>query len=158
MWEDVLTALNGVGCRLQGHCSPCGLVDVNSENHPHSCVLAPDVSLPLPQLNVRITQLQDSSAVDPMFVQTRDEEFAKVCLPKSFCPRGKSYLHLIRLWFIHAALQPNQKWFSLWAPSTQPWRRRQSCRQKINTGTPTELLHLNAQTLTAQTNDWERSL
>lgn len=48
---------------------------MNSENHPHSGVLAPDVSLPLPQLDVRITQLQDPCAVDPAFVQTRDEEF-----------------------------------------------------------------------------------
>lgn len=52
-------------------------------------------------------------------------------------PQGKSFTlsRSIRLWFIHAALQPNQKWFSPWSPSTEPWRRLQSCQQKINTTT-----------------------
>lgn len=49
---DVLTALDGVGRRLQVHGSPRSLVDVNSENHPHAGVLPPDVRLPLPQLDV----------------------------------------------------------------------------------------------------------
>lgn len=63
-------------------------------------------------------------------------------------PQGKSFIlsRLIRLWFIHAALQPNQKWFSPWAPSTQPWRRLQSCQQKINTTTQKQSVYTSMHT------------
>lgn len=73
---DVLTALDGVWCHLQRHRSPRGLVDVNPEHHPHTRVLASDVGLPLPQLYVRVTQLQDSRAVDSVFAKTQDKESA----------------------------------------------------------------------------------
>lgn len=62
--EGVLTALHGVGCSLQGQCSSCGLVDVNPEHHPHTCVFTPDVCLALPQLNVRVAKFQDARAVN----------------------------------------------------------------------------------------------
>lgn len=76
IWVDVLTALDGVWCHLQRHRSPRGLVDVNPEHHPHTRVLASDVGLPLPQLYVRVTQLQDSRAVDSVFAKTQDKESA----------------------------------------------------------------------------------
>lgn len=59
-----LTALNGVGRRLQGHNPAAGLRDVHSENEPHTRVLSPDVCLAFPQLNVGISKLQDSRTVD----------------------------------------------------------------------------------------------
>lgn len=59
-----LTALNGVGRRLQGHDPAAGLRDVHSENKPHTRVLSPDVCLAFPQLNVGISKLQDSRTVD----------------------------------------------------------------------------------------------
>lgn len=62
--EELLTALDGVGGGLQGHGSTGGLVDVHPENHPHPRVLAPDVRLALPQLDVRVPKLQDAGAVD----------------------------------------------------------------------------------------------
>lgn len=37
---------------------------MHPEHHPHSRVLAPDVGLPLPQLDVRIAQLENPGAVD----------------------------------------------------------------------------------------------
>lgn len=53
---------------------------MNSEDHPHARVLAPDVRLPLPQLDVRVAQLQDPRAVDSVFCEeTKEGEFAKVC-------------------------------------------------------------------------------
>lgn len=67
----LLTALNGVGRDLQGHGSPRGLVDVNSENHPHPGVLTPDVRLPLSELYVRVAQLQDPRAVDSVLCRQR---------------------------------------------------------------------------------------
>ena len=43
---------------------------MNPENHPHARVLAPDVRLPLPQLDVRVPQLQDPGAVDSVGGET----------------------------------------------------------------------------------------
>lgn len=66
-------------------------------------------------------------------------------------PQGKSLMlsRGIRLWFIHAALQPNLNWFSPWAPSTQPWRRLQSWQQ------PKRSFYTSMHTHThAHTNDW----
>ena len=59
-----LTALDGVGRRLQGDDPSAGLGDVHSEHQPHARVLPPDVRLAFPQLNVRVPQLQDPGAVD----------------------------------------------------------------------------------------------
>lgn len=59
-----LTALDGVRCSLQGHDSSAGLWDVHPENQPHSRVLPADVRLSFPQLNVCISQLQDSRTVN----------------------------------------------------------------------------------------------
>lgn len=66
IWVDWLTAFNGVGCDLQGHCPPCGLIDVNAENHPHARVLASYICFSFPQLDVWVTQLEDPRAVNPV--------------------------------------------------------------------------------------------
>lgn len=60
----ILTALDGVGGRLQGHDPATGLGDVHAEDEAHARVLAADVGLALAQLDVRVAQLQDPRAVD----------------------------------------------------------------------------------------------
>ena len=41
-----------------------GLRDVDAEDQPHPRVLPPDVRLPLAELDVRVSELQDPGAVD----------------------------------------------------------------------------------------------
>lgn len=141
IWEDELTALDGVGCSLQGHRSPRRLIDVNPENHPHACVLTPDVSLPLPQLDVRVAQLQDPGAVDPAIC-------VETCVRWTALPNSSLSTRQISMCIddiytlgvnqavIYTSVRPNQKWFSLWDPSTKSQRRLKTCQQKINTTTP----------------------
>lgn len=59
-----LTALDGVRRSLQGDDPSAGLRNVHPENQPHPCVLPADVRLPLPQLDVSISELQDPRTVD----------------------------------------------------------------------------------------------
>lgn len=59
---------------------------MHSENHPHPRVLASDVGLALPQLDVRIPQLQDASAVDAVLAQKERPHFFSVYLQqKKIC-------------------------------------------------------------------------
>jgi len=62
--HQTLTALHGDGGGLQGQHLPAGLGDVHPEHHPHTRVLPADVRLALPQLDVRVAELQDARAVD----------------------------------------------------------------------------------------------
>lgn len=64
MLGGLLTALDGVGGGLQGDGSSIGLAYVYSEHHPHTGVLSSDVCLALPELDVRVAQLENTSAVD----------------------------------------------------------------------------------------------
>ena len=59
-----LTALDGVGGDLQRQRPAVGLRDVDAEDQPHPRVLPPDVRLPLAELDVRVSELQDPGAVD----------------------------------------------------------------------------------------------
>lgn len=59
-----LTALDGVGGDLQRQRPAVGLRDVDAEDQPHARVLPPDVRLPLAELDVRVSELQDAGAVD----------------------------------------------------------------------------------------------
>jgi len=59
-----LTALHGNRGRLQRQHLPVGLRDVDPEHHADSRVLASDIRLALPQLDVGVPQLEDAGAVD----------------------------------------------------------------------------------------------
>lgn len=66
---SILTALYGIRCRLKRHCPAVGLVDEDPEHHSDPGIFPADVRFALPQLDVRVAELQDSSAVnsaDPM--------------------------------------------------------------------------------------------
>lgn len=60
----LLTTLDRVRGHLERQRPAIGLWDVNSEDQPHPGVLPPDVCLPFPQLNIRVSELQDPSTVD----------------------------------------------------------------------------------------------
>ena len=59
-----LTALHRDGGGLQRQHLAVGLGDVHPEHHPDPRVLPADVRLPLPELDVRVAELQDAGAVD----------------------------------------------------------------------------------------------
>lgn len=59
-----LTAFHRNRGNLQRQHLPIGLWDVHSEDHTDPCVLSSYIRLPLPQLNVRVSQLKDASTVD----------------------------------------------------------------------------------------------
>lgn len=59
-----LTALDGVGRRLQGDDPAAGLGDVHPEHEPHPRVLPADVRLALAQLDVGVAEFQDPRTVD----------------------------------------------------------------------------------------------
>lgn len=51
-----LTAFDGVRSRLQRNGPAIGLVDVDTEHQPDTCVFAPNVCLSFAKLDVRIAQ------------------------------------------------------------------------------------------------------
>lgn len=83
----ILTALDGVGGRLQGHDPAAGLGDVHAEHQAHPRVLAADVGLALAQLDVRVAQLQDPRAVDAATHRARS-----LLCPAPLPPRGSQRL------------------------------------------------------------------
>lgn len=60
----LLTTLDRVRGHLERQRPAIGLWDVNSEDQPHPGVLPPDVCLPFPQLDVRVSELQDPGTVN----------------------------------------------------------------------------------------------
>lgn len=137
IWVDLLTAFNGVWCDLQRHRSPCGLLDVNTENHPDPCVLTPYICFPFSQLNVWITQLEDPSAVDPVRWY---EEFKLTQNLQSF--KRKSTRRIRRplrsnwtvIYTLNTSVDSRGGSFTLGAIS-HAWKWLQSRQQKINTTT-----------------------
>lgn len=77
-----LTALDGIGGDLQGQRAAAGLRNVHPEHQPDACVLPADVRLPLPQLYVRIAQLQDAGAVNAA------QSKARTSVPPGACTQG----------------------------------------------------------------------
>lgn len=59
-----LTTLHRDGGSLQRQHLPAGLRDVHSEHHADPRVLSSYIRLPLPQLDVRVPQLENASTVN----------------------------------------------------------------------------------------------
>lgn len=60
----LLTTLNGLRCHLERHVLTSWLGNVNTEHQSHTGILPPDVCLTFPQLNIRVPELQNPSAVN----------------------------------------------------------------------------------------------
>lgn len=60
----MLTALDRMGGYLEGDVLSSWLGNVHTEHQTNTRVLAADISLTLPQLDVGVPELQDADAVD----------------------------------------------------------------------------------------------